>query len=112
MPARALFIATLSILLLAASQSYAQSATTTSPHGPSAATAADNSNDLAAMKDDLAKMRVLVTQLQNNLGLTTNSTTPLYHQFDLEIQMWQLLLAQMDRRLQRMEQAKTPGKRE
>ena len=72
----------------------------------------DNADDLSAMKADLARMRVLVTQMQNNLGLTTNSTTPLYHQFDLEIQMWQLLIAQIERRIGRMERSKEPPHRE
>ena len=79
---------------------------------PAAAAPFDNADDISAMRADLARMRVLVTQMQNNLGLTTNSTTPLYHQFDLEIQMWQLLLAQMERRIDRMERPKEPPHRE
>jgi hypothetical protein len=63
----------------------------------------DEHDDVAAMKADLARMRVLVTQMQNNLGLTTNTTTPLYHQFELEIEMWQMLVAQMERRVERVE---------
>jgi hypothetical protein len=109
MSARILFGFLVSLLLLTAS--LAQSSAKSS-RVPATAAAFDNADDLSAMKADLARMRVLVTQMQNNLGLTTNSTTPLYHQFDLQIQMWQLLIAQMERRIDRMERSKEPPHRE
>jgi TolA-binding protein len=111
MPARTLFACLISVLLLTCSQSIAQ--TTASGNRPQTVSPASGStDDLAAMKADLAKMRVLVTQMQNNLGVTTTSTTPLYHQFDLQIQMWQLLIAQMERRIDRMERSKETPHRE
>lgn len=109
MSARNLFGFLVSLLLL--TPSLAQS-TAKSPRMSAATAPTDNADDISAMKTDLARMRVLVTQMQNNLGLTTSSTTPLYHQFDLEIQMWQLLIAQMERRIDRMERAKEPPHRE
>ena len=105
MSARILFGFLVSLLLL--TPSLAQSVAKSS-RVPATAAAFDNADDLSDMKADLARMRVLVTQMQNNLGLTTNSTTPLYHQFDLEIQMWQLLIGQMERRIDRMERSKEP----
>jgi len=73
---------------------------TTQAHG------SGNQDDLSAMKADLAKMRVLVTQMQNNLGLTTNTTTPLYHQFELEVDMWQLLINRLERQIEHLEREK------
>ena len=104
MPARLFFACIISVLLLTGSATAQTIPSGT--HAQTASPAAGSTDDLAAMKTDIAKMRVLVTQMQNNLGVTTTSTTPLYHQFDLQIQMWQLLIAQMERRVERMEHAK------
>ena len=49
-------------------------------------------------KDDLQKMRVILNQMRTNLAFVGNTTTPLAHQFQLEIDMWQALLDQMERR--------------
>ena len=57
---------------------------------------------IAAMQSDLRRMRVLLNQMQMNLGFVQNTTTPLNHQFELEIQMWQILINQMERRLESM----------
>jgi hypothetical protein len=111
MPARVLFACLISVLLLTCSQSTAQTSASGTP-AQTASSASGPTDDLAATKADLAKMRVLVTQMQNNLGVTTTSTTPLYHQFDLQIQMWQLLIAQMERRIDRMERSKETPHRE
>jgi TolA-binding protein len=111
MPARTLFACLISVLLLTCSQSTAQTNVSGTP-AQTASSASGPTDDLAATKADLAKMRVLVTQMQNNLGVTTTSTTPLYHQFDLQIQMWQLLIAQMERRIDRMERSKETPHRE
>ena len=54
------------------------------------------------MKGDLQKMRVLLNQMQMNLAFVQNTTTPLKHQFELEIDMWQILLQQMERRIARI----------
>ena len=51
------------------------------------------------MAADLERMRVLLNQLQTNLAFVQTTTTPLKHQFELEIDMWQTLLNQMQRRL-------------
>ena len=108
---RILVVLMFSAVLLPPSQSASAQSTVPSAR-PQTAVAGSNSDDLVAMKADLARMRVLVTQMQNNLGLATTSTTPLYHQFDLEIQMWQLLIDQMERRIEIMEHAKPSPKRE
>jgi hypothetical protein len=57
--------------------------------------------DVQAMQADIQRMRVLIHQMQNNLGAVTSAQDPLKHEFELEIEMWQILLNQMDRRMQR-----------
>jgi hypothetical protein len=61
-----------------------------------------NDQEVAAMKGDLQKMRVLLNQMQMNLAFVQNTTTPLKHQFELEIDMWQILLQRMERRVASM----------
>ena len=57
------------------------------------------------MKADLEKMRALLNQLRTNAGFAAQVTTPLYHQFELDNQMWELLLNQMQRHLEAIERA-------
>jgi len=44
-------------------------------------------------------MRAVVQQMQTNLAFVTTIQGPLKHQFELEIEMWQLQIASMERRL-------------
>lgn len=99
-------LALVAIVIMSTSFAIAQSAGQSMSQSMRQPQLASDHDDLNAMKADLAKMRVLVTQMQNNLGLTTNTTTPLYHQFELEINMWQLVIAHMERRIERMERGK------
>lgn len=55
--------------------------------------------DLQALRQDLTRMKALVQQMQSNLAFVDTSQSPLKHQFQLEIDMWQTLIAQMERRL-------------
>lgn len=52
------------------------------------------------LKDDLRKMRALLDQMRANLSFVGNNTSPLNHQFQMEIEMWQMLLERMERRAQ------------
>jgi hypothetical protein len=54
------------------------------------------------MQADLKKMRVILNQMRTNLAFVQNTQTPLKHQFELETDMWQLLLDQMERRVAAM----------
>jgi hypothetical protein len=56
--------------------------------------------EVQALQADLKRMHVLVQQMQLNLAAVTSAQDPLRHQFELEIEMWQILLNQMDRRVQ------------
>ena len=51
------------------------------------------------LKTDLDKMQVLIEQMQRNVAFVSAGDTPLKHQFQLEIEMWQLLLKDMDRKI-------------
>jgi hypothetical protein len=55
-----------------------------------------------AMQTDAKKMRVILNQMRTNLAFVQDTQTPLKHQFELEIDMWQVLLDQMDRRIAEM----------
>jgi hypothetical protein len=57
-------------------------------------------DDVQAMREDSKKMRVLVQQMQANLAFVDSGQTPLKHQFQLEIDMWRMQIAQLERRLQ------------
>src|SRR5256885_17167624 len=61
-----------------------------------------NSDQLEAMRADSTKMHVMLNQMQTNLAFVTNTNDPLKHQFELDVEMWQMLLNQMDRRIEDM----------
>src|SRR5215831_20199122 len=72
-------------------------ASQSSPAARSAPQAA-RPDDVSALRDDIRKMRLLVQQMENNTTFVSDTQSPLKHQFDLEIQMWKLMIAQMERR--------------
>jgi hypothetical protein len=82
---------------LTAAQSPSKSATNSTSPSPQ-----NQNSDLEAMRADSKKMRVILNQMQTNLAFVTNTNDPLKHQFELEVEMWQLLLNQMDRRIEEM----------
>jgi hypothetical protein len=55
--------------------------------------------EVQALQADLQRMHVLVHQMQLNLAAVTSMQDPLKHQFELEIEMWQILQNQMERRV-------------
>ena len=61
-------------------------------------------NELTAMKDDLVKMQSLLNQMQAVFALVGNPTSPANHELELNIDMWRILINQMQRRVDRMEQ--------
>ena len=63
---------------------------------PQAIPGADS--DQQAARQNLQKMRVILNQMKTNLAFVGSTTTPLNHQFELDIEMWQALLEQMERR--------------
>ena len=53
-----------------------------------------------SMKDELAKMRSLVQQMETNLSFVDTTQSPLKHQFQLEIDMWRMMIQRMEKQLQ------------
>ena len=60
--------------------------------------------DLEEIRQDLQQMRSLLGQMQRNLAATAPGETPLKHQFQLEIDMWQVLIRRMQQRVGDREQ--------
>jgi TolA-binding protein len=58
--------------------------------------------EVQALTNDVARMRTLLQQMEMNLAFVQTTQTPLKHQFDLEIDMWRVMLNGMERRLQRL----------
>jgi len=63
-----------------------------------------NQRELDAMKADLQRMRSLLSQMQTNLAFVGSTTTPLNHEFELQIDMWRVLIGQTERHIQEMEE--------
>jgi hypothetical protein len=58
----------------------------------------NRANDAQALRDDIRKMRALVGQMETNLAFVDTTQSPLKHQFQLDIDMWNVLINQMERR--------------
>ena len=103
----------LAVVMMAAHPvSFAQSsagAASSSAQAPLAGNAAEQ-DPIAAMKADLQKMNALLAQMRNNAGFAANVTSPLYHQLELENEMWQLQLKQLERDVEALERASKAGK--
>lgn len=67
--------------------------------------------DIDEAREDLKKMRVLVNQMASNLAFVSDTQSPLKHQFQLEIDMWQMMMMRMQRHLDRMESRRSTSSR-
>jgi len=105
---KSVLIALVSVTLLGAMQTTPSGSSQASSSQAGAANAAENAqirqlgnnrgNDAQAQRDDIRKMRALLAQMQSNLAFVDNTQSPLKHQFQLDIDMWNALLNQMERR--------------
>src|SRR5438270_902028 len=59
-----------------------------------------SAQDAQALREDLQRMKALVYQMERNLASISTAQDPLKHQFELEIEMWQLEIARTERRLE------------
>jgi TolA-binding protein len=101
-------ITLLSATLLGAIQQTPNSSSQASGTQAGTASAAENAqirqlsntrgNDAQALRDDIKKMRALVRQMETNLAFVDTTQSPLKHQFQLDIDMWNILINQMERR--------------
>jgi hypothetical protein len=107
MPVKLVLIVLFSVTLLGAVQQTPNSSSQASSSQAGAASAAENAqirqlgnraNDAQALRDDIKKMRVLVRQMETNLAFVDITQSPLKHQFQLDIDMWNILIDQMERR--------------
>jgi soluble cytochrome b562 len=57
---------------------------------------APQTKDLAA---NLARMRALVQRMQSNLPAVASGQSPLEYEFQLQIEMWQVLIDQMEQQV-------------
>ena len=46
-----------------------------------------------------SSMRALVAQMETNLAFVDTTQSPLKHQFQLDIDMWNILISQMERQI-------------
>lgn len=56
-------------------------------------------DDVESLRQDLNRMKAIVHQMETNLAFVDNTQSPLKHQFQLEIDMWNTLIAEMERKL-------------
>jgi hypothetical protein len=77
-------------------------------HSVSAKPTQSQYTDTNDARADLTKMQTLLGQMQRNVAFVSEGDTPLKHQFQLEIEMWQLLLRDMEKKLNA--QQATPAK--
>ncbi|SRR6266404_4202884 len=87
------------VAILFCSLTFAQAQEKPLKSQPRPASAPPSTEDLEATRLDLQRMKSLVQQMQTNLAFVTTIQGPLKHQFELEIEMWQLEIARMERRL-------------
>jgi GTP1/Obg family GTP-binding protein len=102
------FIALLSVTLLAAMQTTTNSTSQAAGSQAGVANAAENAqirqlanaraNDAQALRDDIKRMRALVGQMETNLAFVDTTQSPLKHQFQLDIDMWNVVINHMERR--------------
>ena len=92
-----------SVTVLAQTQSPAPTGAAQPSPGTRSATQAARPDEISALRDDIRKMRLLVQQMENNTTFVSDTQSPLKHQFDLNIQMWKLVIGQMERRVDAME---------
>ncbi len=76
-------------------------AETPPPAAAAACTPALSAEDIAALRADVARMQSLVEQMERNLAFVANTSSPLKHQFELELEMWRVVGGQMERKLKR-----------
>jgi ABC-type tungstate transport system permease subunit len=64
-----------------------------------AANATGINSDATGLNRDLERMNSLLMQMQKNAAFVSRGDTPLKHQFELEIEMWQILIQDMQRKV-------------
>jgi hypothetical protein len=105
---KSVFIALLSVTLLGAVQQTPNSTSQAAGSQAGVANAAENAqfrrfnsaDEAKALEGDIKRMRALVNQMETNLAFVDTTQSPLKHQFQLDIDMWNVVINQMERRAQ------------
>ena len=71
----------------------------TPPASTATAPPAISDADVQALRADLTRMKAIVAQMEANLANVSTSQDPLKHQFQLEIDMWNVVIGEMERKL-------------
>ena len=66
--------------------------------------------EIQGLKSDAQRMRMILNQMRTNLAFVDTTQSPLKHQFELETDMWQMMLDQMDRRIVALEGSRAKNK--
>jgi len=101
-----IFVLLLSAILLSGMQTTPGGSSQAAASQASMAATAENAqlrrfsaaDEAKALQGDIRRMRALVQQMQQNLAFVDATQSPLKHQFQLEIDAWNTLLDQMERR--------------
>jgi hypothetical protein len=64
-------------------------------------------DDMQRLNADVQRLKILLNQMRTNLAFVETTQSPLKHQFALEVDAWQVVIEQMERRLKRMEERGT-----
>jgi hypothetical protein len=97
------------VLLVAGTATRLNAASHPKPEQTEAPAQTSRSNEAnSTLKTDLERMRILVGQMQRNVAFVTAGDTPLKHQFELEIEMWQLLIRDMEKKMNAAEKPTSP----
>ena len=67
--------------------------------GESRAASSLSAEDETVLREDIVRMRAILDQMTNNLAFVDTTQSPLKHQFQLEIDMWNTAINDMERRL-------------
>ena|SRR5678815_3639902 len=82
----------------------AQSPSGSAKKSPVNSRSTSQQSEIDALKADVSQMKVVLNQMATNLAAVSDLQSPLKHQFQLDIEMWQIVIMQTQRRINLMEQ--------
>src|SRR5579864_9456098 len=92
------FFILIAILLCTTISSFSADKATQDANRPVANPDQPSVTNAKRLKTDLERMRALLGQMQRNVAFVSPGDTPLKHQLQLEIEMWQILVTDMEKK--------------
>ena len=92
------------VLIFLGAIAVAQASSASPRKTPANSRSASQQSEIDALKADMSQMKVVLNQMATNLAAVSDSQSPLKHQFQLDIEMWQIVIMQTQRRINLMEQ--------